>query len=162
MAEMTVNLDPKDAERHQTKRAPRPSSSRSQDTPVSVQIVSTLLFGGFSIAVVAIAFDHSWPAAVALAALLGWRGGFAPNMSRKGLDLDEVLSRLDELGPKAESRRSGNTSFDAYRTDVIERLEQEQEKFEGFLTRLRDAKDKSEFDQFMEDRAQRERHEDER
>ena len=34
----------------------------------------------------------------------------------------------------------------------MERLESEQNKFEGFLERLRDAKDKSEFDTFMADR----------
>jgi hypothetical protein len=33
-------------------------------------------------------------------------------------------------------------------------LEDEQTAFESFLQRLRDAKDKAEFDQFMDDRAQ--------
>ncbi len=50
-------------------------------------------------------------------------------------------------------RSSGNTAFDAYREDTIRRLEQEQSDFEAFLERLREAKDKSEFDQFMDDRA---------
>ena len=36
---------------------------------------------------------------------------------------------------------------------MMNRLEQEQTEFDGFLTRLRDAKDKSEFDRFLEDRA---------
>ncbi len=48
---------------------------------------------------------------------------------------------------------SGNTAFDAYKTDTLRRLEEEQTAFESFLQRLRDAKDKSEFDSFMEDRA---------
>lgn len=51
------------------------------------------------------------------------------------------------------SRSSGNSAFDAYRADTIRRLEQEQEAFEAFLQRLREAKDKAEFDQFMDDRA---------
>jgi len=50
-------------------------------------------------------------------------------------------------------KSSGNTAFDAYKADTLRRLEDEQEAFESFLQRLRDAKDKSEFDQFMEDRA---------
>ena len=51
-------------------------------------------------------------------------------------------------------RPSGNTAFDAYKTETLKRLEDEQQAFETFLQRLRDAKDKSEFDAFMDDRAQ--------
>ena len=54
---------------------------------------------------------------------------------------------------RTAARSSGNSAFDAYREDTIRRLEQEQEAFEAFLQRLRDAKDKAEFDQFMDDRA---------
>ena len=48
---------------------------------------------------------------------------------------------------------SGNTAFDAYKAETLRRLEDEQQAFEGFLQRLREAKDKQEFDAFMEDRA---------
>ena len=51
------------------------------------------------------------------------------------------------------SRSSGNTAFDAYKADTLQRLEEEQENFEAFLQRLRDARDKAEFDQFMDERA---------
>jgi hypothetical protein len=50
-------------------------------------------------------------------------------------------------------RMTGNAVFDAYKADTLRRLEEEQEAFEAFLQRLRDAKDKAEFDQFMDDRA---------
>ena len=50
-------------------------------------------------------------------------------------------------------RPSGNTAFDAYKEDTLRRLEDEQSSFEDFLQRLRDAKDKAEFDEFMDDRA---------
>lgn len=50
-------------------------------------------------------------------------------------------------------RPSGNTAFDAYKAETIRRLQDEQQAFEAFLQRLRDAKDKQEFDAFMEDRA---------
>ena len=52
-------------------------------------------------------------------------------------------------------RSSGNSAFDAYKTETLNRLEQEQDDFEAFLQRLRDAKDKAEFDQFMDDRSKR-------
>lgn len=48
---------------------------------------------------------------------------------------------------------SGNSAFDAYKSDTLRRLEEEQSNFEDFLRRLRESKDKAEFDQFMEDRA---------
>lgn len=47
---------------------------------------------------------------------------------------------------------SGNRAFDAYREETLRRLEEEQREFGAFLDRLRDAKDKAEFDQFMTDR----------
>ena len=51
------------------------------------------------------------------------------------------------------TRSTGNSAFDAYKADTLRRLEEEQGNFEAFLERLRDAKDKAEFDQFMDDRA---------
>lgn len=53
----------------------------------------------------------------------------------------------------AVRRSSGNSAFDAYRTETLRRLEEEQDAFEAFLQRLRDAKDKQEFDAFMESRS---------
>lgn len=53
----------------------------------------------------------------------------------------------------ATHRSSGNTAFDAYKAETLRRLQDEQEAFEAFLQRLRDAKDKTEFDAFMSDRA---------
>lgn len=50
-------------------------------------------------------------------------------------------------------RPSGNTAFDAYKADTLQRLQEEQEAFEAFLQRLRAAKDKTEFDAFMDERA---------
>jgi hypothetical protein len=50
---------------------------------------------------------------------------------------------------------SGNRAFDEYRTETLRRLEDEQKEFGEFLDRLRFAKDKSEFDQFMNERRNR-------
>ena len=47
---------------------------------------------------------------------------------------------------------SGNRAFDEYRAETLRRLEDEQREFAAFLDRLRVAKDKSEFDQFMAER----------
>ncbi|MEM9343134.1 MAG: DUF2852 domain-containing protein [Pseudomonadota bacterium] len=50
---------------------------------------------------------------------------------------------------------SGNSAFDAYKADTLRRLEEEQDAFEAFLNRLREAKDKAEFDQFMDERSRK-------
>ena len=51
---------------------------------------------------------------------------------------------------------SGNRAFDEYRMETLKRLEEEQREFREFLDRLRRAKDKAEFDQFMAERRNRE------
>ena len=58
-------------------------------------------------------------------------------------------------GPRAQGgmrhgmRSSGNRAFDEYRDETLRRLEEEEREFKEFLDRLRQAKDKAEFDQFM-------------
>src|SRR2546421_8248990 len=53
------------------------------------------------------------------------------------------------------SSSTGNRAFDEYRAETLRRLEDEQREFKEFLNRLRHAKDKAEFDQFMTERAHR-------
>ena len=54
-----------------------------------------------------------------------------------------------------QQRTSGNRAFDDYRAETLRRLEDEQRGFQEFLSRLRLAKDKAEFDQFMAERRTR-------
>ena len=55
----------------------------------------------------------------------------------------------------APSRTSGNRAFDAYRAETLKRLEEEQSSFREYLERLRQAKDRTEFEQFMQERRDR-------
>lgn len=50
------------------------------------------------------------------------------------------------------SAQTGNSAFDAYREETLKRLEDEHSEFLDFLKKLREAKDKAEFDQFMKGR----------
>ncbi len=50
---------------------------------------------------------------------------------------------------------SGNGAFDSYRNETLKRLEDEQTAFRKFMGNLRAAKDKAEFDQFMDNRESR-------
>ena len=95
----------------------------------------------------------AWIAAMVLGFILFWPVGlaFVFYMSIAG------KWSMDGRGGRRRStmslRSSGNMAFDAYKADTLRRLEEEQDAFENFLERLRAAKDKAEFDQFMEDRA---------
>ncbi len=62
--------------------------------------------------------------------------------------MDRVRSAGDWFGPST----SGNRAFDDYREETLKRLEEEQREFKDFLARLRFARDRSEFDQFMTER----------
>jgi hypothetical protein len=67
--------------------------------------------------------------------------------------MDRVRSKVDWWGTAGPS--SGNRAFDEYRADTLRRLEEEQREFKEFLQRLRFAKDRAEFDQFMAERRNR-------
>jgi len=127
--------------------------TRPHQMPLAVQLLSTVFFGVFGILAVIFAFKSSWVAGLIVAVVLGWRGGFAPGIGQSS-GMPE-LADVMPLAPEAEARSSGNASFDAYKADTLRRLEEEQVSFEGFLERLRSAKDKAEFDAFLDNRARR-------
>ncbi len=52
----------------------------------------------------------------------------------------------------ASAPTSNNSAFDAYRAETLRRLEEEQKEFVDYLDRLRQARDKAEFDSFMAER----------
>lgn len=69
---------------------------------------------------------------------------------------DTFERRMDEWRMRgAAYATSGNAAFDEYRDATLKRLEEEQREFRAFLERLRAAKDRSEFDQFMAERRSR-------
>ncbi|KQT24962.1 MULTISPECIES: DUF2852 domain-containing protein [Bradyrhizobium] len=72
--------------------------------------------------------------------------------------MEKMQYKMDRMRDRMERRgfgfgfgppSSGNRAFDEYRAETLQRLEEEQREFKDFLTRLRHAKDKEEFDQFM-------------
>ncbi|WP_341213591.1 DUF2852 domain-containing protein [uncultured Limimaricola sp.] len=96
------------------------------------------------IAAMVLGFIAFWPVGLALLAYMIWS---------KRMFSKSCRSRTARVSPFTTMRSSGNSAFDAYKTETLRRLEDEQRAFESFLERLRDAKDKAEFDQFMDDRA---------
>ena len=115
-------------------------------------------------------FVFWWPVGLAILAF-----GLCRRMScRSGHGYDHWQAKYDHWQEKMERVRakmerfghgsgpggwpgpsSGNRAFDDYRSETLQRLEEEQREFREFLQRLRMAKDKSEFDQFMAERRNR-------
>lgn len=96
---------------------------------------------GAWIAAMILAFVFIWPVGLALLAYMIW----SKRMS--------CHHRHHRQSCRSRRRHeTGNSAFDAYRDETLKRLEEEHDEFLGFLTQLREAKDKAEFDQFMAQR----------
>ena len=106
---------------------------------------------GAWIAAMVLGFVFFWPVGLAILFYMIW----SKRMFHKGCSRKSWSHR----GMGAMTR-TGNSAFDAYKADTLERLEREQRDFEAFLERLREAKDKAEFDQFMDERAHTASHDD--
>ena len=104
------------------------------------------------IALLILAFLISWPMGLLLLAIL-FVTGRLDGWKRAGLALwHEGIKPMRNPGTWWQPHSSGNNAFDEYRSETLRRLEDEEKEFREFLNRLRAAKDKSEFDQFMADR----------
>ena len=128
------------------------------------------------IAVMVLGFVVFWPVGLATLAFLIWSGRMGCRSNGDGSSrwerkiqkfqnkMEQRAQRFSQGGgqPWGGSSRfaggfapSGNRAFDEYREAAMKRLEEEFGDFKSFLDRLREAKDKAEFDQFMADRRTR-------
>ena len=103
---------------------------------------------GAWIAVMVLGFVFFWPVGLAVLAYMIW----SKRMFKGSCGSRRTGSHRHAM---ASMKPSGNSAFDAYKEETLRRLQDEQAAFESFLERLREAKDKAEFDQFMDDRARR-------
>ena len=105
------------------------------------------------IALGVLAFLVWWPLGLLVLVMAMWRGCI---MRCCGFGFGHWNDRGDRSPvPWAAAdppRASGNRAFDAYRAEALKRLEEEQRSFREYLERLRQAKDRAEFEQFMEER----------
>ena len=120
---------------------------------------------GAWIAAMVLGFVFFWPAGLAILAYMIWskRMFSHSNCRKRGRygspeEWDAMKQSWHEYGRTMREmgrsmRPTGNATFDAYKTETITRLMEEQKAFEAFLQRLREAKDKEEFDRFMDERA---------
>lgn len=67
--------------------------------------------------------------------------------------VDDMVNRLKGIfKPAAMTGSTGNAAFDEYRAETLRRLEEERREFEEYLSRLRQARDREEFEKFMAER----------
>ena len=123
------------------------------------------------IGLMVLAFIAYWPAGLGILAYLIWSGRMGCWTHRNGDErwhrrMGRLQEKMERMQDKARGWRegwngsgrpasSGNRAFDEYRDETFRRLEEEQREFFEFLDRLRHAKDKAEFDQFMAERGRR-------
>ena len=97
---------------------------------------------GAWITAMVLGFILFWPIGLALLSYMIWSNRMS------GFSCRRNAARTAPTAPGM----TGNAAFDAYKADTLRRLEEEQAQFEAYLQRLREAKDKAEFDAFMEER----------
>jgi len=124
------------------------------DTVVKLDAKLDQLGMGAWVALLVLGFFIWWPLGLALLAYVIWSGRMRcwrrGDVSRFGRE-----AMRDPAGWWRQPPSSGNHAFDEYRSETLRRLEEEQREFKEFLERLRFAKDKTEFDQFMAERRAR-------
>lgn len=112
------------------------------------------------IGLIVLGFVIWWPFGLALLAYLYWSGKMRcchTDASRHSHDGFRKFFHTmgKECGSRRHSHSTGNSAFDEYRNETLRRLEEDQHEFMEFLDRLRRARDRSEFDQFMAERNRR-------
>jgi Protein of unknown function (DUF2852) len=118
------------------------------------------------IALMILGFFVWWPLGLAILAFIIGSGRmgchhhdhWANKMERMQGKMDRMRAKMDTFGRGdwwGSRPSSGNRAFDDYRQETLRRLEDEQREFKDFLERLRFAKDRAEFDQFMAERRDR-------
>lgn len=119
------------------------------------------------IALMVVGFILFWPIGLAILGFLLWSGrmgcgrGWASGADRRERferKMERMRQKFEAWGGSPRDRGfppTGNHAFDEYRAEMLKRLEEEANDFRSFLDRLRMAKDKAEFDQFMAERRSR-------
>ena len=107
------------------------------------------------IALMVLGFVVWWPVGLATLAYIIGSGRMGCSKYRSAGRWHPADGAANMAGWWTNQRSSGNRAFDDYRTETLRRLEEEQREFRDFLERLRAAKDKAEFDQFMAERRNR-------
>lgn len=115
------------------------------------------------IALMVLSFFAFPPLGLAVLAFLLWSGRMGCGHRDYGSRWEHKMARWQAKAERWGAAQrfasgfapTGNRAFDEYRSETLKRLEDEAREFREYLERLRHAKDKAEFDQYMADRKAR-------
>ena len=94
-------------------------------------------------------FVFAWPAGLAILGYMIWSNRM---FSCRTQSFQPGLKPFHGRGQFYRAQSTGNAAFDAYRDETLKRLEDEHKQFLDYLEKLREARDKAEFDRFMAER----------
>jgi hypothetical protein len=103
-----------------------------------------------SILAVVAGFIVWWPLGLAALAYVLWAGPIDTLADDGARRLREAFGTRS--APKESGMGSGNAAFDAYKAETLRRLETEQAEFADYVNRLREARDREEFERFVAER----------
>ena len=89
-----------------------------------------------------------WPLGLAVIGYILW-GGSVDQL------VDDLTAKATDAWRGSRASASGSVAFDTYRAETLKRLEDEQAEFADFVRKLREARDREEFDRFMSERGTR-------
>jgi hypothetical protein len=131
------------------------------------------------IALMVLGFIVYWPIGLAILVFIIWSGRMGCGWHRHGGDVEQwrqrAVERVNRAAEHWERKRArwderrqrwggprggglhetGNRAFDEYRAEALRRLEEEANEFRAFLDRLRMARDRAEFDEYMKEQRNR-------
>lgn len=134
------------------------------------------------IALMVLGFIVYWPIGLAILAYIIWSGRMGCGWHGHRGDIESwrtrAIERVNRAAEHWERRRArreerrqrwggpqgphgaglgetGNRAFDEYRAEALRKLEEEASEFRAFLERLRLARDRTEFDEYMKERRNR-------
>lgn len=113
------------------------------------------------ITLMVLSFIIFWPIGLAVLGYMIWSGRMGCSNRKRhrrhmwagedgGMPTDGISRAMRAW--KRHAPASGNRAFDEYRAETMRRLEEEFDEFQDFLGQLRAARDKKEFDNFMNSR----------
>ncbi|MDB5506044.1 MAG: hypothetical protein JWR75_682 [Devosia sp.] len=118
-----------------------------------------------TIALMVLGFIVWWPVGLAVLGYILWGEKFGGSADKAQAFMSRQKSRMGNCGPRNYERHgysrqsSGNAAFDDYRTEQLKRLDEERQRldeeinaFHDHMANLRKARDREEFDRFMQDR----------
>jgi hypothetical protein len=129
------------------------------------------------IGLMVLGFIFYWPIGLAILAFIIWSGRMSCGWHRGDINQwrERTIERVNRAAEHWERKRArweerrrewggrhggglretGNRAFDEYRAEALRRLEEEANEFRTFLDRLRMARDRAEFDEYIKERRNR-------